>query len=53
MATTALNRDLVQMIAEEIALGRLDAIREIVENYRHLTGQSHLDSLTLPVFGAS
>lgn len=80
MATTAtvLNRDLVQMIAEEMALGvrsavdcwmteislaladnqlttvgRLNAIREIVENYKHLTGQSHLDSLTLPMLGSS
>ena len=34
-------------------LGRLNAIREIVENYKHLTGQSHLDSLTVPVFGVS
>ena len=64
MATTALNRDLVRVIAEEMAygvetavdcwmtqidlaltdthlttLGRLNAVREIVENYKHLTGK--------------
>ena len=78
MATTALNRDLVQVIAEEVALGvrravdcwmteinlalsdthlttlgRLNAVREIVENYKHLTGQSHLDCRTIPGLGTS
>jgi hypothetical protein len=64
VATTAINRDLVQVIAEEIAagveaavacwmteidqaitdvelttLGRLNAVREIVAHYKHLTGK--------------
>ena len=29
-------------------LGRLNAVREIVENYKHLTGQVRLDCRTLP-----
>jgi hypothetical protein len=32
-------------------LGRLDAVREIVENYKHLIGQVHLDCRTLPALG--
>ena len=69
MATTAINRDLVQVIAEEIAygvetavacwmtkidqaitdvelttLGRLNAVREIVAHYKHLTGKVQSDS---------
>jgi CheY-like chemotaxis protein len=68
VAATALSRDLIQMIAEEMAcgveaaverwmaqidlaltdvhlttLGRLNAVREIVESYKHLTGKVHLD----------
>jgi hypothetical protein len=68
MATTAVNRDLVRVIAEEMAygvetavehwmsqietaltdmhlttLGRLNAVREIVESYKHLTGKVRLD----------
>ncbi len=64
MATTAVNRELVRVIAEEMAygvetavecwmtqielaladtrlttLGRLQAVREVVENYKHLTGK--------------
>jgi hypothetical protein len=78
VATTALNRDLVLVIAEEMTqgiqtavdswmteidlaltdthlttLGRLNAVREIVENYRHLTGQSQLDCGTLPPLGTA
>ena len=78
MATTALNRDLVQIIAEEMAhgvqtavdcwmteialaladtqlttLGRLNAVREIVENYKNLTGHRYLDCRTLPALGSS
>jgi hypothetical protein len=64
VATTAVNRELVRVIAEEMAygvetavecwmtqielaladtrlttLGRLQAVREVVENYKHLTGK--------------
>ena len=78
VATTALNRDLVLAIAEEMAqgvqtavdcwmteidlaltnshltaLGRLNAVREIVENYKQLTGQAHLDCRKLPAVGSS
>ena len=78
MATTALNRDVVLAIAEEMAygvqtavdcwmteidlaltdihlttLGQLNAVREIVENYKHLTGQAQLDCRTLPSLGSS
>jgi hypothetical protein len=78
VATTALNRDLVQVIAEEMAhgvsravdcwmteidlaltdthlttLGRLNAIREIVENYKYLTGRDYPDCRTLPALGTS
>ena len=34
-------------------LGRLNAVREIVENYKHLTGQVRLDCRTLPALGSS
>lgn len=34
-------------------LGRLNAVREIVENYKNLTGQSHLDCRTMPALGSS
>jgi hypothetical protein len=34
-------------------LGRLNAIREIVENYKPLTGQVRLDCRTLPALGSS
>ncbi len=68
MATTAVNRELVRVIAEEMAygvetavecwmtqielaladtrlttLGRLQAVREVVENYKHLTGKVQFD----------
>ena len=68
MAATAVNRDLIQVIAEEMAygvetaverwmaqidlaltdmhlttLGRLEAVREIVESYKRLTGKVQLD----------
>jgi hypothetical protein len=64
VATTAVNRELVRVIAEEMAygvetavecwmtqielaladtrlttLGRLQAVQEVVENYKHLTGK--------------
>jgi hypothetical protein len=35
------------------ALGRLTAVREIVQNYKHLTGQIRLDCRTLPALGSS
>jgi hypothetical protein len=35
------------------ALGRLTAVREIVQNYQHLTGQIRLDCRTLPALGSS
>lgn len=78
MATKTFNRDLVQVIAEEMAhgvksavdcwmteidlvladtqlstLGRLNAVREIVENYKYLTGQTHLDCRVLSALGSS
>jgi hypothetical protein len=78
VATTVFNRDLVQVIAEEMAhgvsnavdcwmneidlaltdthlttLGRLNAVREIVENYKYLTGRDQLDRRSLPALGAS
>ena len=34
-------------------LGRLNAVREIVENYKHLTGQTRLDCQALPALGSS
>jgi hypothetical protein len=34
-------------------LGRLNAVREIVEHYKHLTGQTRLDCRTLPALGSS
>ena len=34
-------------------LGRLNAVREIVENYKQLTGQARLDCRTLPALGSS
>ena len=68
MATTVVNRDLVQVIAEEMAygvetavecwmtridlaltdihlttLGRLNAVREIVDSYKNLTGKTQFD----------
>jgi hypothetical protein len=78
LATTALNRDVVLAIAEEMAqgvqtavdywmieidlaltdshlttLGRLNAVRDIVENYKHLTGQGRLNCRSLPAVGPS
>lgn len=78
MATQASDRDVVRVIAEEMAngvqnavdcwmteidlaltdsklttLGRLNAVREIIQNYKHLTGQEDLDCRTLPAFGSS
>jgi hypothetical protein len=68
VATTTVNRELVRVIAEEMAygvetavehwmaqvdmaltdihlttLGRLNAIREVVESYKHLTGKDRLE----------
>jgi hypothetical protein len=68
VATTADNRELIRVIAEEMAsgvetavdcwmtkidlaltdmhlttLGRLNAVREIVESYKHLTGRIEFD----------
>jgi hypothetical protein len=68
VATTAVNRDLIQAIANEMAygvetavehwmaqidlaltdmhltsLGRLNAVRAIVESYKHLTGKAQSD----------
>jgi hypothetical protein len=68
VATSAVNRELIRVIAEEMAsgvetavecwmtkidlaltdmhlttLGRLNAVREIVENYKHLTGRLEFD----------
>ena len=34
-------------------LGRLNSVREILENYKHLTGQVRLDCRTLPALGSS
>jgi hypothetical protein len=78
VATQASDRDVVRVIAEEMAngvqnavdcwmteidlaltdsklttLGRLNAVREIIQNYKHLTGQEDLDCRTLPAFGSS
>ena len=68
MAATAINRELVQLVADEMmygvetavecwmtkidlaladvhltTLGRLNAVREIVESYKHLTGEIQFD----------
>jgi hypothetical protein len=68
VVTTAVNRELVRVIAEEMAygvetavecwmtqielavadtslstVGRLQAVREVVENYKHLTGKVQID----------
>lgn len=78
MATQASERDVVRVIAEEMAngvqnavdcwmteidlavtestlstLARLNAVREIIQNYKHLTGQEDLDCRTLPALGSS
>lgn len=34
-------------------LGRLNAVKEIVENDKHLTGQAHLSCRVLPAVGSS
>ncbi len=34
-------------------LGRLNAVKEIVENYKNLTGQAHLSCRMLPAVGSS
>ena len=34
-------------------LGRLTAVREIVENYKHLTGQAKMTCRRLPAVGSS
>ena len=34
-------------------LARLNAVREIIENYKRLTGQEDLDCRTLPALGSS
>ena len=78
MATQAFERDVVRVIAEEMAhgvqnavdcwmteidlavtdstlstLARLNAVRDIIQNYKHLTGQVDLDCRTLPALGSS
>jgi hypothetical protein len=78
VATQASDRDVVLVIAEEMAhgvqnavdcwmteidlaltdsklttLGRLNAVREIIQNYKHLTGQEDLECRTLPALGSS
>lgn len=78
MATQVSDRDVVRVIAEEMAngvqnavdcwmteidlavtdsklstLGRLNAVREIIQNYKRLTGQEDLDCRTLPALGSS
>lgn len=78
MATQAFERDVVRVIAEEMAhgvqnavdcwmteidlavtdstlstLARLNAVRDIIQNYKHLTGQEDLDCRTLPALGSS
>jgi hypothetical protein len=78
VATQTSDRDVVRVIAEEMAhgvqnavdcwmteidlavtdsklstLGRLNAVREIIENYKRLTGQEDLDCRTLPALGSS
>ena len=78
MASKAPDRDLVEIIAQEMAqgvqnavdcwmteidlalantqlstLGRLDAVRNIVQNYKYLTGQEQLDCRMLPALGSS
>jgi hypothetical protein len=77
VATQASDRDVVRIIAEEMAngvqnavdcwiteidlavtdsklstLARLNAVREIIQNYKHLTGQEDLDCRTLPALGS-
>jgi hypothetical protein len=34
-------------------LARLNAVREIIQNYKRLTGQEDLDCRTLPALGSS
>jgi hypothetical protein len=78
VATQASDRDVVLVIAEEMAngvqnavdcwmteidlaltddtlttIGRLNAVREIIQNYKHLTGQEDLYCRTLPGLGSS
>jgi hypothetical protein len=78
VATKTLDRDVVLVIAEEMAhgvqnavdcwmteidlavtdsklttLGRLNAVRDIIQNYKYLTGQDDLDCRTLPALGSS
>jgi hypothetical protein len=78
VATQAFERDVVRVIAEEMAhgvqnavdcwmteidlavtdstlstLARLNAVRDIIQNYKHLTGQEDLDCRTLPALGSS
>jgi hypothetical protein len=78
VATQASERDVVRVIAEEMAhgvqnavdcwmteidlavtdstlstLARLNAVRDIIQNYKHLTGQEDLDCRTLPALGSS
>ncbi len=78
MATQASDRDLILVIAEELAngvqnavdcwlteidlaitdsklstLARLNAVQEIIQNYKRLTGQEDLDCRTLPALGSS
>ncbi len=45
--------DMALTDARLTTLGRLNAVREIVENYKYLTGQVRLDGRTLPAIGSS
>lgn len=45
--------DLALTDAHLTTLGRLNAVREIVENYKRLTGQNDLNCRMLPAIGSS
>jgi hypothetical protein len=45
--------DLALTDAHLTTLGRLNAVREIVENYKHLTGRADSTSRMLPAVGSS
>jgi hypothetical protein len=45
--------DLALTDSQLTTLGRLNAVREIVQNYKRLTGQTRLDCRSLPALGSS
>ena len=45
--------DLALTATQLTTLGQLNAVREIVENYKRLNGQAQLDCWTLPSLGSS